>query len=306
MIKMKNKKINKGLIIVVLIISIYLIFQLGSLILNFNIETTKNQIAIININGPITYTEDLSLFSNTNSIEKTINQINQAQNTDTVKGILFIINSPGGSVLASKDLMSAIKNTNKTSVSLIREVGASGAYWAASATEKIYADELSYIGSIGVFASHLNYNGLLERYNVTYERFVAGEYKDMGTPLKPITDKERELIQNQIDEIYHYFVESVAQNRNKTKEEILPLATGEMYFGITAINNGLIDKIGTQEDAINYIKKRQNITKYELIEYQEKQSLLDQLLFKNLFYSLGRGIGDSIFTINYKQNEINI
>ena len=105
------------------------------------------------------------------------------------------INSPGGSAVASDEIATAVKNAKKPVISLIREVGASGGYWVASASDYIIANRMSITGSIGVISSYLEFSGLMEKYGVGYERLVAGENKDLLTPYKKLEADQKALVQ---------------------------------------------------------------------------------------------------------------
>jgi protease-4 len=103
---------------------------------------------------------------------------------------------------------------------------------------------MSITGSIGVIASYLQFSDLLDEHGVTYERMVAGRYKDMGTPFKDLSDTERLIFQQTLDQIHTEFIEGVAENRNMSVSEVRKLATGQVYLGIKAIELGLVDAIG--------------------------------------------------------------
>ena len=125
--------------------------------------------------------------------------IDSAKKDVRIKGVIFKINSPGGSVVGSKEIGNAIKKLGKPSVAVIREVGASGAYWVASSADVIIADELSITGSIGVISSYLQFSKIMEEYGITYERLVGGEHKDMGVPYKQLSKEEQIIMQKKIN-----------------------------------------------------------------------------------------------------------
>jgi len=291
---------------------IFMIFFLGMFMLTllsvFFIEEIQEagNIALIKIHGPIMGDKNGGAFSGTEtSSAEIVRLIKKAEESSEVKAILLEINSPGGSAVASAEIANAVKNSNKTVVSYIREVGASGAYWVASATDKIYAHELSLTGSIGVRGSYIEYAGFLERYNFTYQRLVAGKYKDAGTPYKRLQDEERDLFQNLMDRMHDVFIREVALNRGLSEEVVRELATGFVYLGMEAKEAGLIDEFGGREEAVSYIEDLLGI-EAEVGEYKPKAGLAD--IFGGLSsghgYSVGRGIGDSFTT--QKQFDINI
>ncbi|MFH1511496.1 MAG: signal peptide peptidase SppA [Candidatus Woesearchaeota archaeon] len=288
---------QKGILWIIGVIALLLLFGyvLATAIAVFlgrGIPTGGN-IALIPIHGVILSTGASSPFGDAvASSTKIVEFIKQADKNPSVKAIIFDINSPGGSGVASDEIATAIRKTNKTTVSFIREVGASGAYWVASSTDYVLVNKLSYTGSIGVLASYLEFSGLLTDYNVTYQRLVAGKYKDIGTPWKKLTDEERNLIQEQLGDAHEIFIEEVAENRGLSVEVVRRLATGQPIMGYRAKELGLVDSIGGKDEAIRFVEEMYNITA-DVAEYKQKVTLLDMLasVFSQGFYRMGLGIG---------------
>jgi len=231
--------------------------------------------------------------------------LKKAKDDNSIKAVVLEINSPGGTVIASRELANAVKNLGKPNVAVIREVGASGAYWIASSSNKIIADELSITGSIGVISSYLQFSGLMEKYGITYERLTAGEYKDLGTPYKELTRDERNLLQVKLDKIQEIFINEVKKNRNITDAK--RISTGEFFLGIEAKELGLIDKFGNRETAIEEAKKLANLKSPKIVEFKEKRSLFDLLgkLSASNFYYMGKGIGVELVKSESPSLEIN-
>lgn len=222
--------------------------------------------------------------------------INEANDNPDIKAILIEINSPGGSPVGSYEIADAIKKSNKTTVALIREVGASGAYWIASATDHIIANPLSITGSIGVYGSYLEFGGLLNKYNVSYERLVAGKYKDYGSPFRKLNNDERNKIQSEIDQVYDYFVKEVSINRNISLNRTRAIATGEIFLGEDALGLGLIDELGSFDEAESYLKQELNTTEIIYADYAVEKGLFDILsrLSADFAFNVGTGIGHSM------------
>ncbi|MFH1439099.1 MAG: signal peptide peptidase SppA [Candidatus Woesearchaeota archaeon] len=295
------------MVILIIVVAVISLLVIGALFLFNNIDTgnaiKKGNVALIKINGPIMVEDGVSFIaSDAIASTKIIEYIEKAKNDPSVRGIIFEINSPGGSAVASEEIGEAIKElrdeTNKITVAWIREVGASGGYWVASATEHIVANKMSITGSIGVIASYLEFSGLLEKYDVKYQRMVSGEHKDMGSPLKEMTEEEEALFQEQLDLIHNYFIEEVAKNRNLNKEQIQKVSDGSIILGAKAKELGLVDELGSKKEALEYIEKKLSI-EAELIEYKEAPSFLE--LFSKIMnehgFSIGRGIG-SVFSVD--------
>jgi protease-4 len=130
---------------------------------------------------------------------------------------------------------------------------------------------------------------------VTYQRLVSGEYKDTGVPYRPLSSAEEYMIQSKLDKLHEYFISSVAENRNMSVEDVRKLATGEIYLGTEAIDNGLIDELGGKQQAIDYLEKKLNST-ITTKEFSKGKGLLDSLfsaMNQNSFY-IGQGIASSM------------
>ena len=225
-----------------------------------------------------------------------VDSIEKANKDNNIKAILLEINSPGGAPVASAEIAQAVKDSNKTVVALIRDVGASGGYWVASPAYKIVAHPLSVTGSIGVMGSYLQYSGLLERFNITYERFVAGKYKDMGSPFKEPTGAERSSLQHTLDLMHEYFIQSVAENRNISVDEIREIANGKIYLGMEAKDYGLVDFLGGEEVALEIIKRRENLDNVKLVRYEKKATFFDMLAsaMQGVGFYFGEGFANGL------------
>lgn len=262
----------------------------------FNTSLSSGNVALIPIKGTIVSEQTGSFIGQKETIaSETIDAIKKANENTNIKAILFEINSPGGSAIASSSIASTIKNLNKPSISLITEIGTSGAYWIASATDMIFADRMSITGSIGVIGSYLEFVKLLERYNITYQRLVSGRYKDIGSPFKELDFDEKIIMQSALQKIHIYFVEEVASNRNLSIEFVDSISNGLFYLGEESKEFGLIDILGNKEDVIKYLEKELNIT-VELAKYEKKRTLtelLSQTLSEKFFY-IGKGMASSI------------
>ncbi len=284
----------KILIILLIFSAVIAVFFEGSddAVINYNV-------AVIPIMGTIT-TEDSGGFfgEDVASSTDTIRLLEKAGNDKNVKAVILEINSPGGSPVATDEISEAIKSLKEKdilTVSWIRESGASGAYWIASSTDHIVANRMSVVGSIGVYGSYLELYGLLNKYNVTYRRLVAGEYKDTGTPYRPLSSAEEILIQEKLDTLHKYFITAVAENRGMDYDAVKKLSTGEIFLGIEAKDNGLIDELGGREETIRYIENRLNIT-VSVKEFSRDKSFIESLtqtVNRNSYY-VGQGIASGL------------
>ena len=266
----------------------------------------SGNVAVIPVKGVIVTEPSGGFYDQGNAVSsELVKFIKQASEDSSIKAIVLDIDSPGGSPVASDEIATALKKANKTTVSVIHELGASGAYFVASATNKIYANRLSWVGSIGVIGSYVEYAGLMKQYNLTYRRLVAGKYKDAGSPLKEMTPEEQALFQSELNKVYDVFVDEVATNRNLSREKVLELATGFVYLGTEAKELGLIDKVGTLDDAYADLEKELNIT-VEPIPYEHTPSIFDFFgkIMSQSFFHIGQGIGTSITELQERPQSI--
>jgi protease-4 len=165
-----------------------------------------------------------------------------------VKAIILHINSPGGGAAASQEIYHEVlrvrQETHKKVIASIESVGASGAYYIASACDKIYANDASVVGSIGVIMEWTNYGDLLRWAKLKNVVIHAGELKDAGDPSRDLTPKEEAYFQSLVDNMYTQFVHDVATGRHSSDEKIKPLATGQVWTGQQSLPLGLIDRVG--------------------------------------------------------------
>ncbi len=275
----------------------YAVAGLFSLVSESTYES--GNIAVIPVNGIILFNDDASYFTESVANAKDIvNAIKQADGNEEIKAILLDINSPGGSAVASMEATNAVKHANKTVYAFIHEQGTSGAYWLASAAHTIIANELALTGSIGVISSYLDFSGLLQDYNVTYQRLVAGKYKDIGTPYRKLSPEEEAMLQKRLDVIHDRFISAVAENRHLPKEKVKELATGMFYLGSEAKDMGLVDIVGDIDTVSEIIKHDMKLDEVHYVEYKRKRSLLDvvQKLSTTFGFWLGRGISTPVIS----------
>ena len=284
-------------VFVLIILAVIGFFAAGilSLFVGVDVKSLSGNVAVIPIEGVILGSDDSgSFFESTATSQDIVELIEKADENTGIKAIILEINSPGGSAVASEEIANAVKRTNKTTVAWIREVGASGAYWVASASDHIVASRVSVTGSIGVIGSYIEFPGLLTRYNITYQRLVSGDYKDIGSPYKEMTNEERVIFLRYLDEIRDYFAGEVAKNRNLSKKDVDKAANGLFYLGAEAQSLGLVDELGGKEEVIRYIEKKEGI-KAELVEYKNEKTLFDVLskVMSRQSFFVGKGIGSA-------------
>lgn len=264
--------------IAIILISLFLMasFFAGIISLFLNPIQTGN-VAIIPVFGTISSGSSSSSFSDVTSSSTLIKFIEEAENDPKIKAIVLEINSGGGTAVGSEEVVRAVKKTTKPTIAWVREVGASGAFWIATASDHTIASPISVVGSIGVISSYLDFSGFIDDHNVTYNRIVSGEFKDMGSPFKEITDKERALFANIVNDIKDYFVTDVALNRNLSKSYVNSIATGEVWLGQRALELKLIDQLGSKDEVTAHIENLINET-VEYAVFAKSPGIFDNLI----------------------------
>ncbi len=195
-----------------------------------------DSIAVIDVDGVIV------------DAEKIDTQLRKFSDDDAVKAIILHINSPGGGAAASQEIFHEVlrirQEKHKKIIASVESVGASGAYYIASGCDRIYANDASVVGSIGVIMEWTNYGDLMRWAKLKSVVIHAGELKDAGDPTHDMTPKEAAYFQSLVDNMYGQFVDDVASGRHTSADRIRPLATGQVWTGQQALPLGLIDKVG--------------------------------------------------------------
>ena len=304
----KAKEVSKWnkVIKIILILAIFSFIVSWIISMFIGTEFKDGNVALIPIKGVIA-SESYGMFGQEVSDSQTIVRfIEKADRNPNIKGIIFEINSPGGSPVATEEISNAIKRTNKTTVAWIREMGTSAGYWVATSCDKIVASKMSVTGSIGARLSYMEFSGLLKDYNITYQRLIAGKYKDVGDPFTTLGLQEKKLLQDYLDRLHDYFISAVAENRGLSEKKVREIATGMFYLGSEAKELGLVDVLGGKEEAIKIIEEELNIT-VELTEYKEEKRLSDLLggIFSQQSFFIGKGIGNSLLeSRNFNKFEV--
>jgi protease-4 len=193
-----------------------------------------------------------------------LEQLKRYEDSNSVKAILLNIDSPGGGVAVSQEIYAELRRLrekkDKTIVAYLSSTGASGAYYVACAANKIVANPGTIVGSIGVIAEWVSYAELLEWAKLKDIVFKTGEFKDTGSPTRPLTDNEKKYFQGLIDEMYVQFVEAVSSGRKLDLQEVRSMADGRVFTGRDAKERKLIDEIGNFQDAIDLTAKLSGIS----------------------------------------------
>lgn len=248
-----HKKTVVFILAVVIIISLGVLTFTGSGMKRRDGDTDK--IAVIYIDGVIIGGRgQSSLLAESGGTDYLIRQLHEARDDESVKAILLRINSPGGSAPASQEVGEEIKKIRaggKLVVTSMGDVAASGGYWLAACSDKIYANPSTLTGSIGVYMPYTNWEELYEKIGVRQEKIKSGPHKDILSPERPMTDEERAIIQTMVDDMYNQFVVIVSEGRKMEPERVRQLADGRIYTGNQAKELGLVDELGNMYDAID-------------------------------------------------------
>jgi protease-4 len=252
------------------LIAVALIFSGGSSSPSFSLSS--GQIAVLDLEGIIFDSRDFN------------DQLKEYGSRPGIKAVVLRINSPGGGVAASQEIHEAVKKfraeTRKKVVVSMSSVAASGGYYIACAADKIFANPGSITGSIGVIAEWYNYGDLLKWAKMQSVVIKSGELKDAGSPTRPLTDAEKAYFQGLINNMYNQFVTAVSTGRKMNLENVRKLADGRVFTGQEAMGNGLIDEIGTFQDALAAATRMVGISgEPRLVSPPKKKISLIDLLF---------------------------
>lgn len=204
--------------------------------------------------------------TNTYSRASIINQIKEAKSNSNVKAILLSVNTPGGGVYETAELYNELKNSGKDVYVSMKKQATSGGYYVSMAAKKIFANTETTTGSLGVIMSYVSAQKFLNDHGIKQETIRSGEQKAVGGLTEDLPESTRKIYQEQNKEAYDRFVKAIAQGRNMSEDEVRKLADGRTYTGTQAVENKLIDKIGTEEDLINFIKEDKKLSNPKVIE----------------------------------------
>lgn len=210
-------------------------------------------IAWIKIRGVIAEEDSQSPFSRPSGASYISKRIREAAKDKNAKAIVLDINSPGGTVASVQDIYSEILNAKKQGkkvVALFRDVAASGAFYIAMAADQIVAEPGTITGSVGVIMQAGNVVGLFDKLGIQVTPITSGKYKDMGSAYRPMTDAEKALLQDMVNDTYTQFFAAVKAGRPNVKpEDLTEYTDGRVFTGQRAYNLGFIDKLGGEETA---------------------------------------------------------
>ena len=233
-------------------------------------QITDNRIGVVEITGLIQDSQGI------------VNQIKKFREDERIRGIVLRIDSPGGTVGPSQEIYDEVLKTREGKKSIYASMGtlaASGGYYIASAANQIYANPGTLTGSIGVIMAFSNMKGLMDKIGLQPEVIKAGKFKDTGSPARPMTEKERSLLQDVVTDVHQQFIEAVAKGRNLSVAEVSKVADGRILTGRQALSMNLVDKLGGMQVSIDQLAREIGIIgEPKIIKETKSVEFLDWLL----------------------------
>jgi len=199
----------------------------------------------------------LTLTGTIDSIQSQLDILERYRRSDSIRGLLIEVDSPGGLVGPSQELSAAVARfaeTDRPVVASVRTVGASGAYYVASSADTIVANPGSMVGSIGVIMQFVKVQDLIGKIGVEYRVIKSGRYKDLGSPFREMSPEEREVLTNLIMDVYDQFLDHILEHRTGlSRSRLEEMADGRVFTGRQAVQRGLIDATGSRRRAVRML-----------------------------------------------------
>tara|TARA_B100002051_G_scaffold276537_1_gene325502 strand:- start:2943 stop:3782 length:840 start_codon:yes stop_codon:yes gene_type:complete len=231
-------------------------------------------VAVFPIEGVILPYNGLADFDLVTTPESFESFIASAEEQPGIEAMLIEVNSPGGTPVASERIAERIRQSELPIIGMIGDQGASGGYMIAAATDHLVASPMSDVGSIGVNMSYLEESEKNEEEGLTYVQLTTGKFKDTGTPNRPITDEERELLMSDLNIVNDRFIDMVSEYRELDREAVVALADGSTMPGTRALENKLIDTLGGREEVRDVIARKLEIANGDVVFCEYERNLL--------------------------------
>lgn len=259
-----------------------------------SLQVGGDKIALVKIEGLLT------------SSERIVEELNEYADDSSIKAIVIRVDSPGGGVVPSQEIYNAVKNAKKEGKKVVISMGsvaASGGYYVSAAADRIVANPGTLTGSIGVKMEFANVEKLLEKIGVKGMVVKTGEYKDIGSPFRNMTDQEKSLLQGVIDDVQIQFIEAIATGRNIPLADVKALADGRIFTGRQALALKLVDELGDQAASIRAAANLAGIKgKPRVVKKEKKIPFLDYLKDETATWIadlITSGINRSSVTLQY-------
>lgn len=259
------------------------------------VDDGKIPVLRLELNGVITGEWESPWYTDPTSDAAVLDAIRAASTNEDIKGILLVVNSPGGSVTASDNLYHALEvfkqsQPGRKVIVTAGDVLASGAYYFAMQADWIRVQPTTVIGSIGVIMPGINLSGLATRIGMTDNSIASGASKDLGNPLKPVNPAHNAVLQTIVDGLYVRFVEIVAKGRKMQTEDVKKIADGRVFTATDALNLRLVDDIGYEDTLDPRIAELFGCNIEDLYLYENED---ESTPFKAFFSAFPKAIGKS-------------
>lgn len=235
----------------------------------------KNKIAVIYADGEITFDKEKGISS-----EKFSNIISKVRRDSTIKSVVFRINSPGGAANAAEIIRQELLLLREVKPIIVSfgDYAASGGYWIAANSDKIFTNNLTLTGSIGVFSMIPSFKGTMDKININSVSINSNKHSDMLSLQRPLDNVEIASMQRDVERIYDMFLDVVSGGRDMSVAQVDSVAQGRVWAGSDALNIKLADSKGGLIDAIHYAATSANLEEYRLVEYPVVTGTLEKLM----------------------------
>ena len=239
----------------------------------------RNNVAVIYADGEIVEGKEYGMVAG----DRFVKIIDEVRKDNTVKAVVLRVNSPGGSVSASVKIRTALDllQKEKPLMASYGDYAASGGYWISNGCQKIYSDATTLTGSIGVFSMIPEFSGVTKKLGVAMESVGSNKHSDMFSLMRPFDNAELAYMQASVEDIYESFVNLVATSRNMDPARVDEIAQGRVWTGADALQIGLVDEIGTLEDAIAYaaaLADFHSSEEYKVVGYPKPLTLVEEFM----------------------------
>ena len=287
-----NKSKKKPIIIFVSIVLVLCLlgFVFSSVSINVskddkinNISYVDDFVAVLNVSGTISSSQDGLFGDNSYNHLFTLKAIENLIGMENNKGIFLFVNTPGGGVYESDELYVKLKEyqkeTKRPVYAYFGATAASGGYYVSANADKIISNRNTLTGSIGVtIGTIFDVSGFLNKHGIKHETITAGDNKAMGSSVEKLTKEQKKIYQSIVDESYNQFVNIVAKGRDMSFSKAKKIADGRVYTAKQAKAKGLVDHIGTKEEAMEIMKSDNNFEGIEFVTYKpNEQNILDKI-----------------------------
>ena len=283
MVNRRDIIIGISLVGALLVVVLFVMALISAMTLQ-EIHVSKKSVAIIEITGAII------------SPSSVVERLERYIRNDNIPAIVLRLNTPGGGVAPTQEIYDTVLKARQKGKKIIGSMGtvaASGGYYIASACDSIMANPGTITGSIGVIADFAEFSNLLKKLGIDITVVKSGKYKDMGSISRPMSEEEKELISGVIMDTYDQFVQAVSKGRRMDVETVKKYADGRIFTGRQAKNLGLVDKLGTFQDAIDMAGRITGIGANPPVVKEEKELLwnmitkgMSNIFFKGMEFSM--------------------